>query len=95
MESHIPLFIHHGKEHINQMREKCAELHKSGNGNKKVATLLKMPISIVRAILKKFKATGTVTNTPERGPMFIYPSHTERRMIKRPNKSPRITVGEL
>ena len=41
-----------------------------------------MPISAVRAILKKFKATRTVTNLPGRGPMFILPPSTAKRMIR-------------
>ena len=55
----------------------------------------KMTISTVRAILKKFKATGTVTNMLGRGPMFILPPRTVRRMIREAKYSPRITVGEL
>ena len=49
---------------------------------KKIATCLKMAISAVRAILKKFKTTGTVTNLPGRGPMFIFPPRTARRMTR-------------
>ena len=51
----------------NQMREKCVKLHKSGSSDKKIATCLKMPISTIRLMLKKFKATGTVTNLPGKG----------------------------
>ena len=36
-----------------------------------------MPIYTIRAIFKKFKATGTATNLPGRGPMFILPPRTE------------------
>ena len=60
---HIPLFIHrHGKENRTHKSNevKCIELHKSVNGYKKIATCLEMPISTIRAMLKKFKATGTV-----------------------------------
>ena len=57
---------------------------------------MKMPISTVRAILKEFKATGSVANLPGRGPMFILSPHTTaRRMIREAKNSPRITVGEL
>ena len=34
------------------------------------------PMSTVRAMLKKLKATATVTNLRGRGPMFILPPHT-------------------
>ena len=76
-------FINMGKirENRNQMRENCVELHKSGNGYKIIATCLKKHISNFREILKKFKSTGTVTNLPGRGPMFILPPRTVRRMI--------------
>ena len=60
-----------------------------------IATHLKMSISTVRAIFKKFKATGTVTKLSGRRPMFILPPRTVRRMIREAKKSPRITVGEL
>ena len=50
----------------------CVEIHKSGNCYKKLLNL-KIPLSTIRAIFKKFKATGTVTNLPGRGPMFIFP----------------------
>ena len=54
---------------------------------------LTVPISTVRAILKKFKATGTVTDLPENGPMFILSPCTARR-IRDTKKSPRITARE-
>ena len=54
------------REHINKMRKKFVELHKLGNGYKKIATRLTISISTVRAILKRVKATGTVTNLPGR-----------------------------
>ena len=43
------------QEHSIQKRQKCVDLHKSGNGYKKIAARLKMAISTVRAIMKKFK----------------------------------------
>ena len=66
---HIPLFMHQHGK----------------DGNKKIATCLTMPISTIRAILKRFKATGTVINLPGRGPMFILHSEEEgKRGIKFP-----------
>ena len=41
-----------------------------------------MPISAISAILKKLKATETITNLPGRGPFFILPLHTMRMMIR-------------
>ena len=39
-------------EHTNQIREKCADLHKSGNGCTEIATCLEMPIYTIRAIIQ-------------------------------------------
>ncbi len=64
------------KEHTIQVRQMCVDLHKSGNGYKKIATRLHLPISTVRGIIKKFKTTGTVVNKPGRGRKFILPPRT-------------------
>ena len=48
----------------------------------------------IREIPKKFKATGTDTNLPGRGHMFILPPDTAIR-IREARKFARITVGEL
>lgn len=83
------------REYSNDVRQKVVELHKSGNGYKKIAQRLKMPISTIRAIIKKFKATGDVNNRPGRGRVSILTPRTVRRMVRVAQKSPRITAGEL
>ena len=70
------------KEHTVQVRQMCVDLHRSGNGYKKIATRLHLPISTVRGIVKKFKTTGTVVNKPGRGRKFILPQRTVRRMVR-------------
>uniref|UniRef100_A0A8K9UWL6 Reverse transcriptase domain-containing protein n=1 Tax=Oncorhynchus mykiss TaxID=8022 RepID=A0A8K9UWL6_ONCMY len=69
------------REYSNDVRPKVVELHKSGNGYKKIAQRLKMPISTIRAIIKKFKATGDVNNRPGRGRVSILTPRTVRRMV--------------
>ena len=89
---HIPLLIHqHGKEYTNQMRKKCVELHKTGNGYKK-ATHLKMLISTIGAILKVKQLELLQTCLEEA--FYFAPVHSEQD-DKRGKKSPRIAVGEL
>ena len=63
-----------------------------GMALKKIVTRLKMLISTIREILKKFKATGTVKNVPRRA-MFIFPPR--KRKEKKQKKSPRITVEKM
>ena len=50
------------QEHSDDVQRKVVELHKSGNGYKKISKQLKM-----LAIILNFKATGEVKNQPGRG----------------------------
>uniref|UniRef100_A0AAR2LDN2 Tc1-like transposase DDE domain-containing protein n=1 Tax=Pygocentrus nattereri TaxID=42514 RepID=A0AAR2LDN2_PYGNA len=83
------------KEHSIQVRQMCVDLHRSGNGYKKIATHLHLSVSTVRGIIKKFKITGTVVNKSGRGRKFILPPRTVRRMIREIKSSPKLTVTEL
>jgi len=49
------------------VQQKIVELHKIENGYKKKANALKIPISTIREIIKKFQSTKDVTNLPGRG----------------------------
>src|SRR4029434_6947468 len=83
------------QEHSDNVRQKVVELHKSGNGYKKTSKQLKIPISTIMAISKKFKVTGDVRNQPGRGPVCKLTPRTVRRMVRLAKESPRITAGEL
>src|SRR4029434_9490129 len=83
------------QEHSDDVRQKVVELHKSSNGHKKISKELKIPISIIMIIIKKFKATGDVKNQPEREPICKLTPRTVRRIARLAKESPRITAGEL
>src|SRR4029434_10762560 len=83
------------QEHSDDVQRKVVELHKSGNGYKKICTLFKIPISTMMAIIKKFKATGDVKNQPGRGRVCSLTPRTVRRIVRLAKESPRITAGEL
>src|SRR4029434_2944205 len=83
------------KEHSVEVRQKVVELQKSRKGYKKISKQLKIPISTIRAIVKKFKVTGDVRNQPGRGPVCKLTPRTMRRMVRVAKESPRITAGEL
>jgi len=56
------------KEYSSDVQQKIVELHKIESGcKKKIAKAFKIPISPIRAIIKKFQATKDVTNLPGRG----------------------------
>ncbi len=77
------------------MQQKVVELHKMGSGYKKIAQALKMTISTIRAIIKKFQSTGNVMNQTGRGRVSISSQRTVKRTVRVDKKSPRITAGEL
>ena len=83
------------QEHSDDVRRKVVELHKSRNGHKKISKELKIPISTIMEIIKKFKATGDVKNQPGRGRVCTLTPRTVRRMVRLAKESPRITAGEL
>ena len=83
------------KEHSVEVRQKVVELQKSGKGYKKISKQLKIPISTIMAIVKKFKATGDVRNQPGRGPICKFTPRTVRRMVRLAKESPSIAAGEL
>lgn len=83
------------REYSNDVRQKVFERHKSGNGYNKMSQWLKMPISTIRSISKKFKATGDVNKRLGRGRVAILTPRTVRMVRVAQKKSPRITAGEL
>ena len=62
----------------------------SGNGYKKIAARLKMPISTARAIIKKFKKFKTIMNQT---PGYFLSAATVRRMVREVKQSPKTTVS--
>ena len=62
-------------------------------GYRKIAKQLKIPISTIRAIIKKFKATGKGQNLLGRGRMSIFTPCTVRRMAPVTKESPRMELG--
>ena len=55
------------KEYSSDVQQKIVELHKIESGCKKIAKALKIPISTIRAIIKRFQSTKDVSNLPGRG----------------------------
>ncbi len=58
------------KEYSSDVQNKI-EHHKIESGCKKRVKALKIPISTIRAIIKKFQSTKDVKNLPERGHVSI------------------------
>ena len=83
------------KELAVQKRQMVIDIQKCGNGYKKMSKQLNIPLSTVRAIIKKFKRYGTVENLMGRGHNCILPPRILRRMVREATKSQRITAKEM
>ncbi len=59
------------KKYISDVKNKIVELHKIESGCKKRVKTLKIPISTIRVIIKRFQSTKDVKNLPERGRVSI------------------------
>ena len=70
------------QEHSDDVRQKVVELQKSGNGYKKISKQLKIQISAIMAIIRKFKVTGDAKNQPGRGRVCTLTPRTVRRMVR-------------
>ncbi len=68
-------------------KNKIVEHHKIESGCKKRVKTLKIPISTIRVIIKRFQSTKDVKNLPERGRVSM--------SVWVAKDSPRITAGEL
>ena len=64
-------------------------------GTKKIHKWLNVPLTTVRAIIKKFQTFGTVANLPGRGRKYMLSPRTVRNMVREAKKNPRTTVQEL
>ncbi len=53
------------KKYIYDVKNKIVELHKIESGCKKRVKTLKIPISTIRVIIKRFQSTKDVKNLPE------------------------------
>ena len=80
-------------EYSSDVRQKVVDLQKSGNGYKKIAKQLKMPITTIRSIIRKLKTTGDVKKLPGRERMSTLTPHGVRRMVRVDKASPKITAG--
>ena len=90
-----PFVIQHHEENKRIGSSREANGCKCVNGYKKICKQFIIPLSTVRAIIKKIKRYGTVENLMVRGSNCILPPRILRRMVGEATKSPRITVKEL
>lgn len=83
------------KELSKDLREKVVELYKTGKGYKKISKELRMPISSVQTLIKKWKMRGSVETKPRSGRPTKISATTARKIVRDAKKNPQITSGEI
>ena len=82
------------KELSKDLREKGLQLYKAVKGYKKISKDLKMPISSVQALIKKWKIKGSVDTKPQSGRPTKISATIARKIVQVAKKNPHATSAE-
>lgn len=83
------------KEVHEDLRSKIVEKYKQSQGYKTISRDLKVPLSTVRNIIKKFITHGTVANLPGRGRKRKIDERMQRRIVRMVDKYPQSTSTQV
>ena len=83
------------KELSKDLREKIVELYKTGKGYKKISKELRMPISSVQTLIKKWKMRDSVETKPRSGRPTKISATTARKIVRDAKKNPQITSADI
>lgn len=85
------------KELSKVLREKVIELYKTGKGYKKISKELRMPISSVQTLIKRWKREirDSVETKPRSGRPTKISATAARKNVRDAKKNPQITSAEI
>lgn len=83
------------KELSKDLREKVIELYKTGKGYRKISKQLRMPISSVQTLIKKWKMRESVETKSRSGRPTKISATTARKIVWDAKKNPQITSAEI
>lgn len=83
------------KELSKDLRIRIIRRYKSGNGYKKIANALRLPVSTVQTLIKKWKTTGSVKPKPRSGRPRKLSDKTVRKITRDVQKNPQTTSSDL
>ena len=83
------------RELYEDVRHKIVAKHGQSQGCKSISRDLDAPVSIIRNVVRKFKAHGTVANLPGRGRKRKLDRRLQRRIVQMVEKAPRSTAKQI
>ncbi|KAK1786617.1 hypothetical protein P4O66_003058 [Electrophorus voltai] len=83
------------KELSVDLRDKIVSRHRSGEGYRKTSAALKVPLSTVASIIRKWKKFGSNRTLPRAGRPAILSGQGRRALVREVTKNPRVTLTEL
>ena len=83
------------KELSQQLRMVIIDHHNRGMGYRKISDVLKIPISTIRAIIRKWKKHGLTTDLPRKGRPHKVSERAARSIVRKVMHKPFTTRGEL
>lgn len=83
------------KELSNDLRKRIVDLHKEGNGYRKISQTLRVNVNTVGCIIRKWKTSNSVLNVPRSGCPRKITGATERLVIRKVKRNPFVTRSEI
>ncbi|KAG2460371.1 TCB1 transposase, partial [Polypterus senegalus] len=83
------------KELSVDIRDRIVLRHKSGEGNRKISVALKVPMSTVASIIRKWKKFDTTRTLPKAGRPSKLSDWGRRALVREVTKNPMVTLSEL
>ncbi|KAG2457768.1 TC1A transposase, partial [Polypterus senegalus] len=83
------------KELSVDLRDRIVSRHKSGEGYRKISAALKVPMSTVASIIRKWKKFKTTRTLPRAGRPSKLSNRGRRALVREVTKNPMVTLSEL
>ncbi|KAG2458101.1 TCB1 transposase, partial [Polypterus senegalus] len=83
------------KELSVDLRDRIVSKHKSGEGYRKISAALKVPMSTVASIIRKWKKFKTTRTLPRAGRPSKLSDRGRRALVREVTKNPMVTLSEL
>ncbi len=83
------------KELSVDLRDRIVSRHRSGEGYRNISAALKVPMSTVASIIRKWKKFGTTRTLPRAGHQAKLSDRGRRALVREVTKNPMVTLTEL